>query len=257
MVTFRSLIVFAGCALVSCASWQDFAARPSDWGAYPTQTWSVEGVGDWARLRRRDMTVGPFSTADLDYSLWATAPTQTRQTVGDEEDGVYLGTAQVGNTSNFAFTLMEGGVALARIRCRQRHHQQSDVLGYADDDERTELQELGAFFADLHCVAQPQTPSWAAWELSMQATPWRPLSGVLQAGSRQVAVIGSTRSSVAELNMTTGYTLRQGQRSLMVVDRLRSQQLEYWPELSAELSPALVAAAMALLLANDPLEAGV
>lgn len=241
--------------LLGCASWQDFAARPADWGAHPMARWVVEGVGDWARLRGKPMRVGPFVADDLDYSLWATAPTRTRQVVGDEGDGLYAGTDQVGNTSNYAFTLMQDDVALARIRCQQSQYQERDVLGYAQAEERSELQQLGEFGARVHCLAQAQSPAWKAWELDLQALPWRPLSGVLQSGASRLAVIGSTRSSVAELGMTTGYTLRQGHRSLIVVDRMRSNILEYWPELSPELQPALAAAAMALLLANDPLEA--
>jgi hypothetical protein len=244
-----------GLLLASCASWQDFAARPDDWGAQPTARWTVQGVGDWSRLWGRDLIMGPFATAELDYSLWATAPTQTRQVVGAEDDGLYLGTAQVGNTSDYAFTLLQDGVALARIRCQQSQYQQRDVLGYADAEQRSELQKLGEFAARLHCQAQAQSPAWQAWELDLQALPWRPLTGVLQADQQRLAVIGSTRSSVAELGMTTGYTLRQGRRSLMVVDRIRSTSLEYWPELPLAQQPAMAAAAMALLLANDPLEA--
>lgn len=257
---FRAIVCGMSCSgylvLAACASWQDFAARPADWGAQPTASWTVDGVGDWARLRGREMTMGPFSTADLDYSLWATAPTRTRQIVGDEEDGLYLGTAEVGNSSHFSFSLLRAGEALARIRCQQSQYQQRDLLGYADDDERSELQGLGEFAARLQCIAQPQSPAWEDWELDLQALPWRPLTGVLRVGQSRLAVIGSTRSSVAELGMTTGYTLRQGARSLMLVDRLRSSSLEYAPELPEPLQPALAATAMALLLANDPLEAG-
>ena len=89
----------------------------------------------------------------------------------------------------------------------------------------------------------------------MAARDGRPYFGVLRLAERSYSVIGTQASQSFELGETTGFYLRFGEQTRALVQHINGGALRLHPGLGLPEQRALVAAAMALLLANDPVTA--
>ncbi len=249
------LVVTAG-VLSGCAAQTLTVPTPQ---GVSTQDWAapaVEGHGDFWRLMKRPLTIGDYSTDQLDYSLWATAPTRSRTTLGDPDQGLSGGTETVRNDSAYRFVLNQGGAPLARIQCRQVLDISGVFIAHAEDaTERFEVSANDHYVGELVCESTAIAPHWQPWRLHVAARDGRPYFGVLRLAERSYSVIGTQASQSFELGETTGFYLRFGEQTRALVQRINGGALRLHPGLDLPEQRALVAAAMALLLANDPVTA--
>ncbi len=253
----KGLLALLTSVLAACSVQLERAALPADWRGESGRQLAVAGSGDWARLRGQPLRIGDYVTGQLDYSLWATAPTISRSSVGSGDDGIELGSVDDDNDSRYGFSLYRAGVALAAVRCRQYRRGRGWYLRVADEDSQQalELQGDDSFVAGLSCSAEALTQGWLPWQLELRATHRQPFAGLIQLGGRALTVAGSTRGRSVELPETVSIAIRDGGHSVAMLDLLNGGALHLHPQLQRELEPAVVVAAMALLLANDPLAA--
>ncbi len=251
----KLFVAVLGSALLACSVHVERAALPADWQGVSSQQLAVSGYGDWARLRGQPLRIGDYVTGKLDYSLWATAPTISRSSVSSGDDGIQLGSVDDDNDSGYGFSLYRADVALAAVRCRQYRRGRGWYLRVADEgsQQALELQGDERFVAGLSCSAEGLTQGWLPWQLELRATSRQPFAGLIHRGGSALAVVGSRQGLSVELPETVSIAIRDGGHSVAMLDLLNGGALHLHPRLQQELEPAVVAAAMALLLANDPL----
>lgn len=229
---------------------------PSDWHGASHIEFIVTGQGDWSRLLKRPMSIGEYSTEQLDYSLWATAPTHSRTTIGDPNQGLSGGTEAVRNDSTFSFQLAQAGAPLANISCRQTLDVSGLFIAHAEDAfERFEVSANERYAAELVCHADAIAPRWQPWDLHLVARNGRPYFGVLRRGPLSYSVIGTDETQHGPMQETTGFYLRQQDKTQAFVHRVGGSSVQLRPDVETDAQTALIAAAMVLLLANDPVAA--
>lgn len=246
-----SLLGLSACAHPSIQLPLSGSATDVSWAAP-----AVAGHGDFSRLMKRPLTIGDYSTEQLDYSLWATAPTRSRTTLGDPDKGLSGGTETVRNDSTYRFVLNQSGAPLARIQCRQVLDISGIFIAHAEDAfERFEVSANDRYVGELVCESTAIAPTWQPWRLHVVAGDGRPYFGVLRLGDGSYSVIGTQDTVSGAFGETTGFYLRRGERTDALVQRINGGAVRLRPAIEPASRSALIATAMSLLLANDPVTA--
>lgn len=268
-INYIATALFLGTAVLfssGCAVIDQRALQPVDWVDQSIETFAVSGTGGWSRLRNKPVVIGPYTAKLLAKSPWGTLPTSTTSNTtmvigSTEDDGGHElrdGTSSTNRDAELAFHLSDPSGELSKIRCRQVlqvNYDQTSVTGKGGTNVFS-VSDLQNYVSSLNCQSSQPTASWPRWLIAMNRNEPKPLKGKLIVNESKYSIIGSQSSNIGHAPMTVSYEIRNGNITLALIDRSGNGQVSILGQADTRLKAALMGAAVALLLANDPMQPG-
>lgn len=249
----------SACGLIKSAE----ALQPLDWVDQPVEQFTVTGTGGLDRLRNKPVTIGPFTANIQTQSPWGSLATtstdDTTITIGDASKGgreLSGGTRKTDKDAELDFRLSGPAGELAIIRCRQilRMRTNDTRVTRGDGSNVFSMEDLESYTSSLNCQSGPATQSWPNWQMALSNAYQEPLQGTLTIDGVSYDLAGSKASTIGHVGMTVSYTVSRAGQTAALIDRSGDGLVSLRTTLSERQRVASIAAAVALLMANDPLQ---
>ncbi|MBO1924587.1 hypothetical protein [Thiomicrorhabdus sp. 6S3-12] len=252
-------VVINGCAVTS-----QKALQPMDWVGQSVDEYPVTGAGDFDRLRNKPVKVGSYTAKVRTQSPWGSLSTSTMSSTdviintGTAEKGHELrsGSMETNKDAELEIHLVGLEGLSTDIRCRQKLEIEYDKTSVTDSkgNNAFSMSDLKKYSSTLNCQTGNEQDYWPKWQMKLSNSKPEPLQGVLIVDGIEYRVVGSRSSNIGHAPNTVSYDVKLKNETIALIDRSGDGTVSVRKSVEQKQKAAMISVAVALLLANDPLD---